>query len=168
MFSVSDMDLLLAELNQHSLPSMSGQRLRARAASQSAINDAQNAYLSNKSTKPPNASSLSRTDSTSSNSSTSNVPDPRQKDACRTLYVGNLDKYCKEDALRSRFCEFGHVIDVDIKNKESFSPFAFVQFNDILSVVKSIMANQNGKLDTTGLRVDRSKLKVIEKAPYQM
>lgn len=165
MFSVSDMDLLIAELNQHSLPSMSGQKIRAKAASQSVVNDVQNAYLANKSSKASSsnaAGSLSRTNSTSSNPSTSSTttPDPRHKDACRTLYVGNLDKHCKEEVLRARFGEFGNIIDVDIKNKDSFAPFAFIQFADIASVVKSIVANQTTKLDITGLRSDRNKLKV--------
>lgn len=159
-FSVCDMELLLAELNQYSLPSMSGQRLRVRAASQSAINDAYNAHLLNKPPPKPSPSPNISSHLPDSTPSFSNAPDARQKDACRTLYVGNLDKYCKEDVLRARF-NFGHILELDIKNRDSFSPFAFIQFNDITSVVNAIAANQNNKLDISGLKVDRnSKVKV--------
>jgi RNA recognition motif-containing protein len=161
LFSVSDMDLLLSELNENSLPSMSGQRLRARAASQSAINDAHTAFLISKSSiNPPTSSNITRADSTSSNPSFLSAPDPRQKDACRTLYVGNLDKHCKEEILRARF-NFGHILELDIKNRDSFSPFAFIQFTDIMAVVNAITANQNNRLDISGLKSDRNgKIKV--------
>ncbi|KAI6184486.1 hypothetical protein M3Y97_00601500 [Aphelenchoides bicaudatus] len=155
---VSDVDLLIAELNQHSLPSkLNNQRLKARLANQNTVTDAYNAYLA---TRPPN-NSLSRADSTSSSASTTTkLPDARQKEACRTLYVGNLDKHCKEDWLRSKFSEFGHILEVDIKNRESFSPFAFIQFTNIDSVVRAIISNQNSKQTTGVQRNDRSKLKL--------
>jgi RNA recognition motif-containing protein len=153
------MDLLIAELNQHSLPSLPNhQRLKARLANQGVVNDAYNAYLISQSSNNP---LLSRADSSSSTASTSaKLPDARQKDACRTLYVGNLDKHCKEDWLRLKFSEFGHILEVDTKNRESFSPFAFIQFTNIESVVKAIIANQTNKQVATGQRSERSKLKV--------
>jgi RNA recognition motif-containing protein len=159
------MDLLIAELNQHSLPSLPAhQRLKARQINQGAVTEAYNAFLAARSNSNP---SLSRADSTSSSSSISTkVPDPRQKDACRTLYVGNLDKHYKEDWLRAKFCEFGHILEVDIKNRESFSPFAFIQFTNIESVVKAIIANQTNKQPAVGQRNERGKLKVcLRKLP---
>lgn len=150
------MDLLLAELSQQSLSSYPGQRLKVRIASQSAVTNAYN-NLSSRSS----FGSLAQPDSASSNPAPSHSsPDARQKDACRTLYVGNLDKYCKEDTLITVFNEFGHILEVDIKNRDSFAPFAFIQFTNIESVVTAIIQNQSNKLNTAGLRNDRGKLKV--------
>jgi hypothetical protein len=43
-----------------------------------------------------------------------------------------------DESLRHRLGCYGTVLEVDVKNRESPSPFAFVQFSDINSVVKTI------------------------------
>ncbi|VDM37512.1 unnamed protein product [Toxocara canis] len=60
--------------------------------------------------------------------------------ASRTLYVGGLERRTSDDSLRARFAHFGHILDIDVKNWESPSPFAFIQFADIQSVVRAINA----------------------------
>uniref|UniRef100_A0A915ILT6 RRM domain-containing protein n=1 Tax=Romanomermis culicivorax TaxID=13658 RepID=A0A915ILT6_ROMCU len=72
----------------------------------------------------------------------------------RTLYVGNLENRATPDQLRHFFERFGDVVDVDIKNRDSPAPFAFVQFTDILSVVKAIHAmEQDGYIGNNKVKV---------------
>ncbi|CAI5443652.1 unnamed protein product [Caenorhabditis angaria] len=61
--------------------------------------------------------------------------------ASRTLYVGGLESRISEENLKRRFSKFGEILDVDVKNFESPSPFAFLQFADIDSSVKAINAH---------------------------
>uniref|UniRef100_A0A0M3JUV6 Msx2-interacting protein (inferred by orthology to a human protein) n=1 Tax=Anisakis simplex TaxID=6269 RepID=A0A0M3JUV6_ANISI len=60
------------------------------------------------------------------------------------LYVGGLERRVSDDSLRVRFGHFGHILDIDVKNWESPSPFAFIQFADIQSVVRAINAYNGG------------------------
>ena len=61
----------------------------------------------------------------------------------RTLYVGNLERRISEDGLKDRFGQYGIIVDVDVKNRESPAPFAFVQFADISSVVKAMQETEH-------------------------
>ncbi|PIO62032.1 hypothetical protein TELCIR_16426 [Teladorsagia circumcincta] len=73
--------------------------------------------------------------------------------ASRTLYVGGLESRISDETLRRRFGKYGTILDVDVKNYESPSPFAFIQFADIDSAVRAINthattvqpANKKGK-----------------------
>ncbi|XP_036369681.1 msx2-interacting protein isoform X4 [Octopus sinensis] len=58
--------------------------------------------------------------------------------ATRTLFVGNLEKEITTQELRDRFKSFGEIIDIDIKRQGAVSAYAFVQYADITSVVKSL------------------------------
>lgn len=58
--------------------------------------------------------------------------------ASRTLYVGGLESRISDETLRRRFGKYGTILDVDVKNYESPSPFAFIQFADIESAVRAI------------------------------
>ena len=67
--------------------------------------------------------------------------------------MGGLESRIPDDSLRRRFKAFGPILDVDVKNYESPSPFAFIQFADIDSSVKAInfhanqpCANKKGKV----------------------
>lgn len=65
---------------------------------------------------------------------------PLHKNASRTLYVGNLERKVTDDSLKSKFGVFGYILDVDVKNRDTLSPFAFIQFTNINSVVAAIRA----------------------------
>ena len=58
--------------------------------------------------------------------------------ASRTLYVGGLETNPTEQSLRRRFDRFGTILEVDVKNPESPSPFAFIHFVDMDSTVKAV------------------------------
>lgn len=66
--------------------------------------------------------------------------------ASRTLYVGGLESRISDDTLRRRFGKFGTILDVDVKNYESPSPFAFIQFADIESAVRAINTHSSAGL----------------------
>ncbi|KAL1286197.1 Uncharacterized protein TPS_00927 [Trichinella pseudospiralis] len=72
----------------------------------------------------------------------------------RTLYVGNLDNRLREEDLTKHFNQFGEILDVDIKNRDTPAPFCFIQFADIVSVVNAILA-----METDGI-IGRNKVKV--------
>ncbi|KAI1727514.1 SPOC domain-containing protein [Ditylenchus destructor] len=73
------------------------------------------------------------------------TPDPLHKNASRTLYVGNLERRITDQSLKTRFGCFGHILEVDVKNRDTLSPFAFIQFTNIDSVVAAIRACQMSK-----------------------
>lgn len=66
--------------------------------------------------------------------------DPLHKNASRTLYVGNLERKVTDERLKTKFGVFGYILDVDVKNRDTPSPFAFIQFTNINSVVSAIRA----------------------------
>uniref|UniRef100_A0A915BDJ7 Msx2-interacting protein n=1 Tax=Parascaris univalens TaxID=6257 RepID=A0A915BDJ7_PARUN len=78
--------------------------------------------------------------------------------ASRTLYVGGLERRTSDDSLRSRFAHFGHILDIDVKNWESPSPFAFIQFADVQSVVRAINA-YNGNSSSSHTCGNKAKFK---------
>lgn len=62
------------------------------------------------------------------------------------MYVGSLESRITEEMLRNRFGRFGHILEVEIKNRESQTPYAFIHFNDVSSVVRAFQgyhANRN-------------------------
>uniref|UniRef100_A0AC34RGL2 RRM domain-containing protein n=1 Tax=Panagrolaimus sp. JU765 TaxID=591449 RepID=A0AC34RGL2_9BILA len=63
---------------------------------------------------------------------------PDDKNASRTLHVRNLDRRITADLLKEKFGKYHDVIDVEIKNPESPSPYAFIQFPDVMSVIDTI------------------------------
>ncbi|KAI6193993.1 hypothetical protein M3Y96_01077900 [Aphelenchoides besseyi] len=142
--NISDINILLTDLNHTTLPSMlAGQRLKARVASHVAVTEAHNAYLATTAGVISAAPTASAQVSTIQSEAPLPPPDPCHKDANRTLYVGNLERRIKEDTLRARFSRFGVVLEVDIKNRDSHSPFAFLQFTDIESVANAIHTFQS-------------------------
>lgn len=62
------------------------------------------------------------------------------------MYVGGLESRISDDTLRRRFGKFGTILDVDVKNYESPSPFAFIQFADIESAVRAINTHSSAGL----------------------
>lgn len=48
---------------------------------------------------------------------------------CR-VYVGNLPQDVREKDLESVFYKYGHIADIDLKNRRGGPPFAFVEFDD--------------------------------------
>ncbi|CAD6192079.1 unnamed protein product [Caenorhabditis auriculariae] len=59
----------------------------------------------------------------------------------RTMYANGLETRISESTLRQRFGKFGDILDVEVKNSESPSPYAFIQFVNIDSAVNAINAN---------------------------
>lgn len=57
--------------------------------------------------------------------------------ATRTLFIGNLEKDVSSSELRKIFDNFGDIIEIEIK-KQGLSAYAFIQYADIVSVVKAI------------------------------
>ncbi|EYC28131.1 hypothetical protein Y032_0008g354 [Ancylostoma ceylanicum] len=116
-------------------------RVRIRAASHVVVQEAYNDYLSLNS--PAGSGAVVGPDIdlpakyASPNGSRNDV-DVFHPKASRTLYVGGLESRISDDTLRRRFGKFGTILDVDVKNYESPSPFAFIQFADIESAVRAI------------------------------
>lgn len=48
---------------------------------------------------------------------------------CR-VYVGNLPQDIREKDLENIFYKYGHIAEVDLKNRRGGPPFAFVEFED--------------------------------------
>ncbi|KIH67436.1 hypothetical protein ANCDUO_02235 [Ancylostoma duodenale] len=132
VYRVVDMEKLVND-SHISILSM---RVRIRAASHVVVQEAYNDYLSLNS--PAGSGTVVGPDIdlpakyASPNGSRNDV------DASRTLYVGGLESRISDDTLRRRFGKFGTILDVDVKNYESPSPFAFIQFADIESAVRAI------------------------------
>ena len=63
---------------------------------------------------------------------------PSDPNASRTLYVRNLERKPIVETLRARFGIVATIIDIEVKNPESPSPYAFIQFPDIVSVMHTI------------------------------
>lgn len=62
----------------------------------------------------------------------------------QTIILG-LECRITEDNLRSRFDRFGQILEIEIKNRESPSPYAFIHFNDVNSVVKAAQEYWNNR-----------------------
>ncbi|KAI0215300.1 hypothetical protein LSAT2_032681 [Lamellibrachia satsuma] len=58
--------------------------------------------------------------------------------ATRTLFVGNLEKDIEAEQLRDFFKHYGEILDIDIKKQGGLTAYAFVQFDDITSVVSAL------------------------------
>ena len=60
--------------------------------------------------------------------------------ASRTLFIGNLPNYARVSELNRIFSKYGTIIDIEIKTSfnQSQPAYAFVQFDSIDAVVKSI------------------------------
>ncbi|KAK5966954.1 RRM domain-containing protein [Trichostrongylus colubriformis] len=131
-------------------------RVRIRAANHVVVQEAYNEYLSLNSpagsgaTVGPDADLPAKYASPNGNRNEVDVFHPK---ASRTLYVGGLESRISDETLRRRFGKYGTILDVDVKNYESPSPFAFIQFADIDSAVRAINthvstvqpANKKGK-----------------------
>ncbi|VBB29844.1 unnamed protein product, partial [Acanthocheilonema viteae] len=126
-----------------------GLRLKIRFASHAAVTEAHSTYLATNGQE-----CLSSQDSTAIPSSS--TVDALASRASRTLYVGGLERRTTDDSLRSRFSCFGHILETEVKNWESPSPFAFIQFADIHSVVCAINAYAQSAHSSSG----KSKLKM--------
>uniref|UniRef100_A0A7I4K5N0 Msx2-interacting protein n=1 Tax=Brugia malayi TaxID=6279 RepID=A0A7I4K5N0_BRUMA len=126
-----------------------GLRLKIRFASHTAVTEAYSTYLTTNGQE-----CLSSQDAAST--SGSSVVDALANRASRTLYVGGLERRTTDDSLRSRFSCFGHILETEVKNWESPSPFAFIQFADIHSVVCAI----NAHVQTAHSSSAKSKLKM--------
>lgn len=98
--------------------------------------------------------------------------DPLHKNASRTLHVFNLERSVTDDALKARFGVYGHILDVDVKNRDTLSPSAFIQFTNIDSVVAAIRANNSSNQfakpnSTTGDDTSASSTNTAQK-PYKV
>ncbi|CAJ0945797.1 unnamed protein product, partial [Mesorhabditis belari] len=157
---VSDLDRLQSETIQ-----VLGARVKLRLANHVAVSEANNAYLMANSAI---ASGTQMDISASTLTTTAELPakysshngngkeperplsagsggevDVFHNKASRTLYVGGLESKISDETLRKRFRCFGSILDVDVKNYESPSPFAFIQFSDIFSTVRAINHHAN-------------------------
>uniref|UniRef100_A8P514 RNA recognition motif domain containing protein n=1 Tax=Brugia malayi TaxID=6279 RepID=A8P514_BRUMA len=133
-----------------------GLRLKIRFASHTAVTEAYSTYLTtNGQACTWLQECLSSQDAAST--SGSSVVDALANRASRTLYVGGLERRTTDDSLRSRFSCFGHILETEVKNWESPSPFAFIQFADIHSVVCAI----NAHVQTAHSSSAKSKLKKL-------
>ncbi|EJD74291.1 hypothetical protein LOAG_18374 [Loa loa] len=118
---------------------MFGLRLKIRFASHATVTEAYSTYLVTNGQACTRLQECLSSQDTASTSSSSAV-DALANRASRTLYVGGLERRTTDDSLRSRFSCFGHILETEVKNWESPSPFAFIQFADIQSVVCAINA----------------------------
>ncbi|KAE9420809.1 hypothetical protein Angca_003979, partial [Angiostrongylus cantonensis] len=121
-------------------------RVRIRAASHVVVQEAYNDYLSLNSPAGGGAMVTSLADLPAKYASPNcsrNEVDVFHPKASRTLYVGGLESRISDDTLRRRFGKYGLILDVDVKNYESPSPFAFIQFADIESAVRAINAHSS-------------------------
>ncbi|XP_077998884.1 uncharacterized protein LOC144451852 [Glandiceps talaboti] len=73
--------------------------------------------------------------------------------ASRTLFIGNLEKNTTYQDLLEKFKSFGDIVDIDIKKQGGVPAYAFMQFANIRSVVKSLK-----KMDGEPLGKSRLKL----------
>ncbi|KAK6176222.1 hypothetical protein SNE40_014546 [Patella caerulea] len=71
----------------------------------------------------------------------------------RTLFVGNLEKDTSIQELVDKFKPFGEIIDVDIKRQGAASAYAFVQYADILSVVKSLRSMEGEHIGANKIKL---------------
>uniref|UniRef100_A0A915CQW5 RRM domain-containing protein n=1 Tax=Ditylenchus dipsaci TaxID=166011 RepID=A0A915CQW5_9BILA len=83
-----------------------------------------------------------------SSSSVSN--DPLSKNASRTLYVGNLEKKVTDHCLKTRYGIYGHILEVELKSRDTAAPFAFIQFTNIKSVATAIGASHTANKSASG------------------
>ncbi|KAK6061313.1 hypothetical protein COOONC_01024 [Cooperia oncophora] len=131
-------------------------RVRIRAANHVIVQEAYNDYLSLNSPAGSGATVGSDAELPAKYASPNgnrNEVDVFHPKASRTLYVGGLESRISDETLRRRFGKYGTILDVDVKNYESPSPFAFIQFADIDSAVRAINthsstvqpANKKGK-----------------------
>ncbi|CAD5211839.1 unnamed protein product [Bursaphelenchus okinawaensis] len=161
--NVPYIDSLVLEIQRSTLAALPpDQTLNAKLASHVAVTEAHNNYLvatagalTDSLPPPPATPTLKNVPRESSTDR-----DARQKEASRTLYVGSLERKIKEDTLKARFSRFGPIVEVDIKNKDSPAPFAFIQFANIKSVVDAISAFQNNSASMVGAKGEKLKFKV--------
>ncbi|KAJ1347276.1 hypothetical protein KIN20_002298 [Parelaphostrongylus tenuis] len=126
-------------------------RVRIRAASHVVVQEAYNDYLSLNSPAGSGAMAASVNDLPAKYASPNcsrNEVDAFHPKASRTLYVGGLESRISDETLRRRFGKYGLILDVDVKNYESPSPFAFIQFADIDSAVRAINAHSSTVIHT--------------------
>ncbi|KAH9409556.1 hypothetical protein TYRP_010566, partial [Tyrophagus putrescentiae] len=71
--------------------------------------------------------------------------------ATRTLFVGNLDKDISKSDLTNKFNQFGEILEIDIKSTQH-TPYAFIQFTDISSVVKAMRKYDGELMGSTRLK----------------
>ncbi|VDL65529.1 unnamed protein product [Nippostrongylus brasiliensis] len=105
-------------------------RVRIRAANHVVVQEAYNDYLSLNS--PAGCGATVGQDST-------NLP---AKYASPNGNRNEVDAFHPK-TLRRRFAKYGTILEVDVKNYESPSPFAFIQFADIDSAVRAINTHSN-------------------------
>uniref|UniRef100_A0A183CC03 RRM domain-containing protein n=1 Tax=Globodera pallida TaxID=36090 RepID=A0A183CC03_GLOPA len=90
-------------------------------------------------------------------SQTHTQPDPFHKNASRTLYVKHLDNAITEEELKTRYGKFGHILDIEVKNRNTMAPYAFIQFTNIESVANAIKAF-NQQMEECGRQKKNSNL----------
>ncbi|XP_072157551.1 uncharacterized protein spen isoform X2 [Bemisia tabaci] len=77
--------------------------------------------------------------------------------ATRTLFIGNLEKDITATELQKHFKQFGEIIEIDIKKQSSGSVYAFVQYCDIVSVVRAMRAMDGEYLGHTRINLGYGK-----------
>uniref|UniRef100_A0A914Y9P9 RRM domain-containing protein n=1 Tax=Panagrolaimus superbus TaxID=310955 RepID=A0A914Y9P9_9BILA len=94
---------------------------------------------------------------------------PSARDASRTLYVRNLPRKPDVEKLKTIFGAVATIIEIEVKNPESPSPYAFIQFPDVISVMNTIFhyySPQNeefGEKSLQKLRLNWGKTKLSSK-----
>ncbi|ESO10711.1 hypothetical protein HELRODRAFT_72109, partial [Helobdella robusta] len=88
-------------------------------------------------------------------------PEFRQQDdqdeyhhkATRTLFIGNLDKTTTKEFLRDILVKYGNIIDIDIKNQGQATCYAFIQFDNIRSVVQALREMDDEMINNNKIKV---------------
>jgi RNA-binding protein 15 len=91
--------------------------------------------------------------------------DNDEKDATRTLFVGNLDNEITEDYLRSKFKSFGYIDSIDIKrdqlhvNSTVKRAYAFIKYENMLMAIHAkLRINGNSLLNGIKCKIGFGKL----------
>ncbi|XP_039251148.2 uncharacterized protein LOC120328686 isoform X2 [Styela clava] len=73
--------------------------------------------------------------------------------ASRTLFVGNLDKTVGYSDIQNIFIRFGEIVAIEIKKQHNIPQYAFLQYTDILSVIRAITKMDGEKLGRNTLKL---------------
>jgi RNA recognition motif-containing protein len=72
-------------------------------------------------------------------------PELNDKDATRTLFIGNLDPDVDENELKKLFDRFGYIEEIDIKRIPNKKPYAFIKYIN-LDMAYNAKMEMNDKL----------------------
>ncbi|GMY23095.1 serine/arginine-rich splicing factor SR30 isoform X3 [Fagus crenata] len=71
----------------------------------------------------------------------------------RTVYVGNLPGYARLKDVAEVFCEYGHIVDIDLKEASTPRTFAFVEYENPFDAKDAVYFADGCKFNSHRLRV---------------